>query len=263
METALDIEWIHAIAPGANILLVESNSQSLADLITSAAMAASQPGVSVVSMSWGFAERQTISAHDEAMFDSYLTTPAGHQGVTFVASTGDYGSRSAEYPAFSPNVLAVGGTSLNLNADGSYGKRNRLGVRRLVGKGNRVRRRRWRQSIRGGADVSTGGAVHWVADEPRRVDGGRPVDGGLDCRSIQFARGQPLGRGRWHEFVGAVMVGIDRAGQSGPGQAGQATLNSAGPTETQQALYNLPMSAFHDITTGTNGGYTQEWVTIS
>ena len=37
-----------------------------------------------------------------------------------MASTGDYGAAGAEYPAFSPNVVAVGGTSLYLNADGSY-----------------------------------------------------------------------------------------------------------------------------------------------
>jgi subtilase family serine protease len=48
-------------------------------------------------------------AADEALYDSYLTTPAGHQGVTFVASTGDYGTADPEYPAFSPNVVAVGG----------------------------------------------------------------------------------------------------------------------------------------------------------
>ena len=41
-------------------------------------------------------------------------------GVTFLASTGDYGTADPEYPAFSPNVVAVGGTSLNLNADNSY-----------------------------------------------------------------------------------------------------------------------------------------------
>ncbi len=46
VETALDVEWAHAIAPGAKIILVEANSQSLADLMAGAATAASQPGVS-------------------------------------------------------------------------------------------------------------------------------------------------------------------------------------------------------------------------
>ena len=57
MEEALDVEWVHAMAPGAQIVLVEANSQSLADLMAGVATAASMPGVSVVSMSWGFAGR--------------------------------------------------------------------------------------------------------------------------------------------------------------------------------------------------------------
>ena len=88
--------------------------------MSAAATAANQPGVSVVSMSWGLTEGQTVTAQDEAIYDQDLTTPAGHEGVTFVASTGDYGSADPEYPAFSPNVVAVGGTSLYLNADNSY-----------------------------------------------------------------------------------------------------------------------------------------------
>ena len=57
---ALDVEWVHAIAPGAKIVLVEADSQSLSDLMASVVTAANQPGVSVVSMSWGFTEGQTV-----------------------------------------------------------------------------------------------------------------------------------------------------------------------------------------------------------
>ncbi|MFI5457364.1 MAG: SdrD B-like domain-containing protein [Isosphaerales bacterium] len=115
VEIALDVEWTHAIAPGAQIVLVEANSQSLSDLMTGVATAASQPGVSVVTMSWGFPEGQAVFAADEANYDSTFNV----LGVTFLASTGDYGTADPEYPAFSPNVVAVGGTSLNLNADNS------------------------------------------------------------------------------------------------------------------------------------------------
>ncbi len=97
-------------------MLVEANSQSLPDLMAGVATAASQPGVSVVSMSWGFPEGSWVLAQDEATYDSYFNVP----GVTFVASSGDYGTADPEYPAFSPNVVAVGGTTLNLNSDGSY-----------------------------------------------------------------------------------------------------------------------------------------------
>ena len=116
VEEALDVEWIHAIAPGAQIVLVEASSQSLPDLMASVSSAASLPGVSVVSMSWGFPEGQAIFAADEANYDNVFNVP----GVTFLASTGDYGVSDPEYPAFSPNVVAVGGTSLTLNADNSY-----------------------------------------------------------------------------------------------------------------------------------------------
>ena len=103
-ETALDVEWAHALAPGAAILLVETpggtTSQIDQGLIDGVNYARNQPDVSVISMSW--TESTIVS-------DSTFTTPAGHQGITFVAGSGDNGS-PASYPASSPNVLAVGGT---------------------------------------------------------------------------------------------------------------------------------------------------------
>jgi hypothetical protein len=112
-ETSLDVEWAHAIAPGASILLVEANSASYSDLFTAVAYAAKQSHVVAVSMSWGGSEFS-----GETAYDSSLKTPAGHAGVTFVASSGDSGA-PASYPATSPNVLAVGGTSLSLTSTNS------------------------------------------------------------------------------------------------------------------------------------------------
>ena len=63
--------------PGAQIVLVEANSQSLSDLMAGVATAASQPGVSVVSMSWGFAEGPARLRQDEAIYDSYLPRGPG------------------------------------------------------------------------------------------------------------------------------------------------------------------------------------------
>src|SRR5262249_22602105 len=112
-EIALDVEWAHAIAPGANILLVEATNNSFANLLAAVRFAASQPGVVAVSMSWGGGEFSS-----ETSFDSTFQTPAAHGGVTFVASSGDAGA-PASYPAISPNVLAVGGTTLNLDSSGN------------------------------------------------------------------------------------------------------------------------------------------------
>ena len=115
IETSMDVEWAHALAPGASLLLVEANSAST-DLYTAVAFAAAQPGVSVVSMSWGSPEFSGENA-----YDGYFLTPAGHAGVTFLAATGDAGS-PGDYPAASPNVLAVGGTLFpsGLDTQGNY-----------------------------------------------------------------------------------------------------------------------------------------------
>jgi hypothetical protein len=119
LEESMDVEWAHAIAPGANILVVEaapsdSETQKLTSLLNAVNTARNTAGVAVVSMSWGFDELPK-----EASYDSYFTTPAGHSGITFVASSGDNGS--IEYPSASPNVLSVGGTTLSIGSSGSYG----------------------------------------------------------------------------------------------------------------------------------------------
>ncbi len=116
LEESLDVEWAHAMAPGANIILLEANSASYSDLLTAVQTAANLPSVAAVSMSWGGGEWS-----GETGYDSYFTTPAGHSGVVFIASSGDSGAPPS-YPAASPNVLAVGGTTLNLaNNAGNYG----------------------------------------------------------------------------------------------------------------------------------------------
>jgi hypothetical protein len=151
VEEALDVEFAHAIAPGAKIVLVEANSQSLSDFMASVSTAASQPGVSVVSMSWGFTEGQAVFASDEATYDRVFSVP----GVTFVASTGDYGAADPEYPAFSPNVVAVGGTTLTLNADNSYNSETGWGY----------------QSASVGAFIGSGGGLSLYEPEPAYQQG--------------------------------------------------------------------------------------------
>ena len=253
VEEALDVEWAHAIAPGAQIILVEANSQALSDLMASAATAANQPGVSVVSMSWGFPEGQSVLAQDEATYDSYLTTPAGHQGVTFVASTGDYGTADPEYPAYSPNVVAVGGTSLYLNADNTYNSETGWGYNSaaqgtLIASGGGVSQYEVEPAYQMGvqstgyrttpdvsfvADPATGA---WVADSYNNPSNPFEIVGGTSLSSPAMA---------------ATFALVNQ----GRVAAGQATLNSTSPTEAQQDLYNLPQSDYNSITSGTNGGY--------
>ncbi len=112
LETALDVEWAHSMAPAANIDLIEA-APDTTDLFGAVHLATGLPGVSVVSMSFG-----TNEFAGQTSFDSVFTTPAGHNGITFVASSGD--SSMVQYPSSSPNVLSVGGTTLNVSNAGSY-----------------------------------------------------------------------------------------------------------------------------------------------
>src|SRR6202521_1793099 len=101
VETSMDTQWVRAIAPCANIVLVEANSNSDSDLRTAVSTAATLG--SVVSMSWGGSE--SVS---QTSFDSFFVK----NGVTFMASSGDTGG-VVEWPSSSPNVIGVGGTDLN------------------------------------------------------------------------------------------------------------------------------------------------------
>ena len=107
-EASLDVEWAHAIAPAANIMLVEAKSDSIDDLV-SAVNYASSHGAQVVSMSWGSQEFA-----GETAYDSTFQTA----GVSYVASSGD--TAVPEWPAVSPNVIGVGGTTLSVSAGGAY-----------------------------------------------------------------------------------------------------------------------------------------------
>jgi subtilase family serine protease len=109
VETSLDIQWAHAIAPQAKIVLVEASTNNLSDLISGVDVAVKH-GASVVSMSWTSGEFAT-----ERSLDNHFVA----SGVTFVAASGDSGS-GVNYPAASPDVIAVGGTSLVLDARGNY-----------------------------------------------------------------------------------------------------------------------------------------------
>jgi subtilase family serine protease len=110
LEESLDVQWAHAIAPQAKILLVEARSASGNDLLSAINYARNLPGVNAVSMSWGGPEFSGESSYD--------TDFSSTHGVNFFASAGDSGS-GVYWPAVSPNVIGVGGTTLNLASDGT------------------------------------------------------------------------------------------------------------------------------------------------
>jgi len=107
LEISLDIEWAHAIAPAASILLVDASTSSLSNLLAAEQYAAAR--ADYVSNSWGSSEFS-----GETLDDAYFTDP----GVSYFAAAGDSAS-SVLWPSASPDVTSVGGTSLTFTAGGS------------------------------------------------------------------------------------------------------------------------------------------------
>jgi subtilase family serine protease len=108
LEISLDIQWAHAIAPCANILLVEADSNSFTNLLTAEDYA--ETHAQYVSNSWGASEFSS-----ETSYDSHFS----QTGVSFFVSAGDSGL-PAEYPSASPNVISVGGTTLHFDRSGNF-----------------------------------------------------------------------------------------------------------------------------------------------
>ena len=108
LEIALDVEWAHAIAPGAKILLVEATTNSFTNLLTAEDYARTH--AQYVSNSWGASEFSSETSYDAHFAQS---------GVSFFVSAGD-GGLPADYPSASPNVISVGGTTLHFDSSGGF-----------------------------------------------------------------------------------------------------------------------------------------------
>ncbi len=117
LEESLDVEWAHAMAPNAKILLVEACSSSTADLEFAEQVAGKlvvAAGGGDISNSWGGAEfAGEVGASDWVFFKySWYRT-------TYFASAGDAGW-GAGYPSSSPWVVSAGGTTVNRDANGNF-----------------------------------------------------------------------------------------------------------------------------------------------
>lgn len=226
-EIALDVEWAHAIAPGANILLVEANSSSYSDLLAAVDYARTQ--ANVVSMSWGGREFS-----GETAYDSHFVAP----GVTFVASSGDSGG-VVSWPAVSTHVVGVGGTSLTLNADASWKSETGWsgsggGVSTVESKPSYQSslnyRRRASPDVAYDADPNTG---FYVYDNSSGASG---------TNHWYQVGGTSAGAPQW-----AALVALADEGR-GPGNS------LTGDSQLLSAIYSAALKGdFHDITSGKAG----------
>jgi subtilase family serine protease len=236
------VEWAHAIAPLANILLVEARSASITDLLTAVNYARNIPGVTAVSMSWGTPEFLT-----EGSLQSYFTTPAGHigggmgrtGGVTFVASAGDNGAGSGpQWPAVSPNVLAVGGTSLYLSPTGAYSTESGWS-----GSGGGYSKYVSEPTFQGGVQ-STG-----KRSNPDVAYNANPNTGVYVFNSFSL----PSGYSGWWSFGGTSAGAPQWAALIALANDGRARYGLGSMANAQATVYALPASDFHVVVGGSNG----------
>ncbi len=230
-EESLDVEWAHAIAPGANLVVVEAGSQSVTDMMAAVNTARNVPGVVAVSMSWGFGE-----GPGETSYDGEFTTPAGHTGVTFIAASGDSGSQAgAEWPSASPNVVSVGGTSLNIDATGSYTSESV-----------------WYGSGGGYSQIEAEPSYQYsVQTTGMRSTPDVAFDADPNTGVQVYSTAPSTGFGQW-QTVGGTSLGapawaaIVAIADEGRALEGQSSLDGA--SQTLPALYALPSTDFHSVT---------------
>jgi hypothetical protein len=246
-EGALDVEWAHALAPGAKIALIECNGAqdvpTQLDNLMNGVATAGRLGASVVSMSWGFDEGSDVPQALEQRYDGYFAA----RGVTYLAATGDSGA-PGQYPAYSPNVVAVGGTSLELAGAGSY-----------------VREEGWFDS--------GGGTSQYEPEPPYQLAvqstgtrtipdvsfDGDPATGVVVTDPSNNPVGSP-----WSVLGGTSLAtpcwaGLIAMVNQGRVAAGRTPLNGPGPTQAQATLYALqvlPGAYFHNNLGGHNGTNT-------
>jgi subtilase family serine protease len=257
-EIALDVEWAHAIAPKANILLCESNTATWDNQFAMIDFARSFPGVSVVSMSWGgnTLPDGLLTRSSQTDFDYHFTTPKGHTPVTFVASTGDSGYLNyAQYPAASPNVLAVGGTVLTTYVHSNTLLSGPIATSPVpikpagpatnftvsydfetgwAGSGGGVSTEEPKPAYQGG----TAYTMRTVPDVAYAADGFWVYDTNL------------LG---WFNAGGTSAAAPQWAALIALANQGRAQLGEGSLAHAVADLYQVPYSDYHDITSGNNG----------
>ncbi len=222
-ESSLDIEWAYAVAPQAKIMLVEAASASTSALFHAVDVAVAN-GATVVSMSFGGSEYST-----EVNDDAHFNVP----GVVFCASSGDSGN-GPQYPAASPYVVAVGGTTLTLNTN-----------------------KTWKSET---AWNGSGGGSSLIESEPSYQAGAQSTgmrgipDVALDANpSTGVAVYSKTGFRGWAQVGGTSLSAPVWAGLLAIANSSRVAVGKTALTQPQFLLYPAAPADYHDITSGTNG----------
>lgn len=244
LEESLDVQQACALAPKANIILVEANSNSFTDLFAAVAVASAPPyNATVVSMSWGGGEFQGEQQSDSAFCN---IVNGNGDPVTFVTSTGD-GGHGTQYPAVSPCVVAVGGTTLTLATavpgpnpfSLNYGHENAW-----HGSGGGVSTLESQPTFQASACASFS-TTHRCVPDIASVATNIPVYDTFAGAGWVLVQGTSISAPDWGAFF--TIVNSLRAGQGKP-------LLSQPNVDLYAQFASSYATDFHDITVGNNGG---------
>ena len=246
VEASLDVQYLHGTAPGAVIRYYMAASTRILDFATMFNRIVSDNPGHVVTISWGLCESESLES--QQVIDDNIFSNASAIGQSWFAASGDSGSRecggilTVDHPANSPHVIGVGGTTptcsdgLTVSNTACMGYGSETG---WSGSGGGVSQTFNRPSFQKGCGVPAG-TKRLVPDvaleaDPRPgnyfiVNGAWYTVGGTSISAPQWA-------GFWAE--------LDQvSGGNGLGHPGAT-------------LYGLcGTSAFHDVTTGSNGDYS-------
>ena len=214
-ETALDLDMASAICPGCKLLLIQANSNSLDNLSTAVATAG-HLGAHAISNSYGAAESKSFAPYEQR-----YNIP----GVAVTVSAGDSGY-GAEFPASSPHVVAVGGTSLT-SASNARGWSETVWSSTGSGCSTVFAKPSWQTD--GGCGNRTVGDVAAVADPNTGVSVYGPGS---------------TGASGWYVFGGTSVAA--------PIIAAAYAING-GPVNYAADVYSQA-TALNDVTTGSDGG---------
>jgi subtilase family serine protease len=253
VEISLDVEWAHAIAPGADLMLVLAKSEQDTDLLSATRFAIDHGLGEVITQSFGESEScadPALLSRQHAVFER-----AASRGITLLAASGDLGATNplcagpgvastanVSTPASDPDVTAVGGTSLVVNpASGAY-----------------VSETAWNETFHGQPVGASGGGFSAVYRRPGYQAPFIDDNSARGLPDVAYSSG----------LIGApVVVAMNRVGPGVGTSAGTpqwAGIDAlarqfAGHRQSQLniRLYHVAKSdgysvAFHDITTGNN-----------
>lgn len=232
-EIALDVQWAHATAPLARIVLVEAPDASVSNL-SGAIKLANRMGAGVVSMSFGAPEGSWGAGYD-AIFAT--------AGMSYVAATGD-GGAAVSWPSVSARVLAVGGTSLSYSGSGARSETTWSGTG--GGTSAYVALPSYQSGTIGGYARRAVADVAFNADPNTGQYVALLAPGATATRWVS-AGGTSLATPQWAGLVAVTSALRAAAGKAALGQPNAALYQQVGAVPTQYA------AAFKDITSGSNG----------